>query len=43
MELLGHSTIRLTLDVYSHVIPQLDRQAADRVERILTGGDVSTA
>jgi integrase len=37
MELLGHSTIALTMNTYSHVIPQLEREAADRMESVLTG------
>jgi integrase len=31
-ELLGHSTITLTLDTYSHVVPSLTRDAADQME-----------
>lgn len=27
---LGHSTVALTLDIYSHVLPQADQEAADR-------------
>lgn len=37
METLGHSQISLTLDTYSHVLPTLQRDAADRMNRILTG------
>lgn len=37
MELLGHSTIALTMDTYSHVIPALERDAADRMNRLLGG------
>ena len=29
MEMLGHSTVAVTMNVYSHVIPQLQRDAAD--------------
>ena len=36
MELLGHSTIALTMNTYSHVIPALEREAADRMEPMLT-------
>lgn len=36
-ERLGHSTISVTLDVYSHVMPDMQRQAADRLETLLTG------
>jgi integrase len=35
MELLGHSQMSLTLGTYSHVIPQLSRDAADRMDHIL--------
>jgi len=35
-ELLGHSTLRVTADLYSHVAPTLARDAADRVQRALT-------
>jgi integrase len=36
-ELLGHSTIALTLDVYSHVTPAMHDQAAATMERVLAG------
>jgi len=36
-ELLGHSTIRITADLYSHVAPTLARDAADRVQDALEG------
>jgi integrase len=35
MEVLGHSDVGMTLNTYSHVIPQLRREAADRMEEIL--------
>ena len=34
-ELLGHSTIRLTLDTYSHLTPGLHHHAADTMDLIL--------
>ncbi len=37
METLGHSQISLTMNVYSHVIPALQRDAADRMDALLTG------
>lgn len=37
MEELGHSTIALTMNTYSHVIPALMREAADEVDRALGG------
>ncbi|MGH9342484.1 MAG: tyrosine-type recombinase/integrase [Terriglobia bacterium] len=36
MELLGHSTITLTMNTYSHVIPSLQREAASQIDAILT-------
>ncbi len=32
MEQLGHSTIKLTMDTYSHVLPELQSQAADTLD-----------
>ena len=36
METLGHSQIALTLNTYSHVPSELQREAADRMDRFLT-------
>jgi len=38
MELLGHSEIRLTMDTYSHVMPQLMTEAANAMDDALGGG-----
>jgi integrase len=35
MELLGHSQMRTTMDIYSHVMPALAREAADKMGAIL--------
>ena len=35
MEQLGHSTITLTMNVYRHVIPALQRDAAERMDAML--------
>ena len=35
MDLLGHSQIGLTMNTYSHVIPDLRRDAADRMQDLL--------
>ena len=35
-ELLGHSTITLTLDTYSHVIPAMDGDAAAAMDVVFT-------
>ncbi len=34
-EMLGHSSISLTLDTYSHIIPTLQKQAAEKMEALL--------
>jgi integrase len=36
METLGHSQISLTMNTYSHVLPALQREAADRMESVLS-------
>jgi integrase len=35
METLGHSQIGLTMNTYSHVIPDLKRETAERMDAIL--------
>ncbi len=37
MELLGHSQMRTTTDIYSHVMPALAQEAADRMGATLWG------
>lgn len=34
-ERLGHSTIAMTLDTYSHLIPTMGRDAADKLDALL--------
>jgi hypothetical protein len=36
-ELLGHSSIGLTLDIYSHVIPDMQQQAVAAIHTLLRG------
>jgi integrase len=36
-ERLGHSTITLTLDTYSHVLPNMQKCATERLETLLSG------
>jgi len=36
MDLLGHSQIGLTMNTYSHVIPDLRRDAAQRMEDLIS-------
>jgi integrase len=33
-ERLGHSTITVTMDIYSHVMPTLQREAANELDRL---------
>jgi integrase len=33
--ILGHSSIRLTMDTYSHVLPELQREAAEKMQAVL--------
>jgi integrase len=35
MEILGHSQIALTMNTYSHVAPEVSREAAERMARLL--------
>ena len=37
METLGHSRIAVTMDTYTHVMPALQREAADAIDRSLAG------
>lgn len=37
-ERLGHSTIGITLDTYSHVLPSMQQDAAEKIEGVLGGG-----
>ena len=34
MEILGHSTITLTMNTYSHVMPQAQRQAVELLQSL---------
>lgn len=35
-EQLGHTQISVALDIYSHVVPSMGRDAADRLDALLT-------
>jgi integrase len=35
METLGHSQIGLTMNTYSHVLPELQREAASKMDSLL--------
>ena len=34
-EMLGHSTIAITLNLYSHVLPEMQREATAALDRLL--------
>jgi integrase len=36
-EMLGHASIGITLDTYSHVLPTMHREAAEVMEDLLSG------
>jgi integrase len=36
-ERLGHASTAKTMDVYSHVVPSMQRAASDKLEAILSG------
>ncbi len=38
-EMLGHSNISMTLDTYSHVLPDMQTEAADSLDDLLRQGD----
>jgi hypothetical protein len=40
-ERLGHADISLTLNTYSHVLPSMQQEAADKLDELLTPIDVS--
>jgi len=37
MEILGQSQIAVTMNIYSHVLPAVEREAADRMNAALSG------
>jgi integrase len=37
MDVLGHSQLSITMDLYSHVMPNALRDAADAMDRALNG------
>ena len=36
-ERLGHASVSLTLDVYSHAVPSMEEEAASRIAALVTG------
>ncbi len=37
-EVLGHASLTTTRDLYADVLPELEREAADKMDAFLTGG-----
>ena len=37
-EMLGHSNVSITLNIYGHVFPHMQQEAADLMDRVLWGG-----
>lgn len=42
-ERLGHSSVAMTLDIYSHVLPGLQEAAARRFEELLQDSSVDAS
>lgn len=42
MEMLGHSSITTTMNIYAHVMPALQREAANHLDDILRDHDQRT-
>ena len=41
-ERLGHASVTITMDIYSHVLPGIQRDAADKFSRLLSGRAIGT-
>jgi len=42
-ERLGHASVQITMDTYSHILPNLQREAADAMDQILGSGRIHAA
>jgi integrase len=42
-ERLGHASVTLTLDTYSHVLPGMQEGATERLDALLTGAKFATS
>jgi integrase len=38
-ERLGHATIQMTLDIYSHVLPTMERREAEKMDRFFRASE----
>ncbi len=41
-EMLGHATISMTMDTYSHVVPSMQAEAAATMDRLLASKEATT-
>ena len=37
--MMGHSQLSVTMQVYTHVAPELAREAADQIDALLSGAN----
>jgi integrase len=42
-EQMGHSPINVTVDIYGHLVPGVDRQAVDKLDDVAPVADKKTA
>lgn len=43
MEVLGHSDVRVTMNIYTHIFDEGRRRAADKMDELLSAGELSQA
>lgn len=40
-QILGHSSVQITMDTYSHVLPELQKESMNKIAEYIEGSDVS--
>lgn len=40
-QILGHASVQITMDTYSHVLPELQKESMNKIAEYIEGGDVS--
>lgn len=40
-QILGHASVQITMDTYSHVLPELQKESMHKIAEYIEGGDVS--
>jgi integrase len=38
MELLGHKSIKTTMDIYGHLYEEVSRETVEKLDRLFAGG-----